>query len=406
MFKTQEKSVSKLILIVIFAFFLLLKITAPEPFQKLISPIVSTNVLQPLTESKNSKEVFGFAPYWNIDKFDNIDFNVLTTLSYFGVEVDADGSLVKWDPGYETFTSKKATNLFKKAHKHGTRVVLTLTQMNNWAIESIMDSPEAQNRLIKESVTLVKERGIDGINVDFEYMGDPGQDYRNKFSNFVDRLTKEMHRQVPASKVTVSVYASAIKDPKIYDIQVLGNKSDGIFMMAYDFAVAGSDHAIPTAPLYGHKEGKYWYDISTAVEDFLKHMPAKKLILGVPYYGYNYPVYEPGVKVPTGWGYGVAQTYSYVKDAVNPSLSGWDNLGKVAWKAYSNGYGWRMIFVEDTQSLGIKYDFAIQKGLGGVGIWALGFDEGKKELWDLLANKFGVKIADNNVFLKTIKEII
>src|SRR3989344_1012022 len=100
MFKIPEKGISKLILISIFTFFLLLKITAPEPFQKLISPIVSSNSLQPLTESKNSKEVFGFAPYWNIDKLGNIDFNVLTTLAYFGVEVDAQGNLVRWDQGY------------------------------------------------------------------------------------------------------------------------------------------------------------------------------------------------------------------------------------------------------------------------------------------------------------------
>ena len=52
-----------------------------------------------------------------------------------------------------------------------------------------------------------------------------------------------------------------------------------------------------------------------------------------------------------------------------------------------------MVFIEDEKSLGLKYDFAKDKQLAGVGIWALGFDDGKKELWTLLEDKFGQKIT-------------
>ena len=50
-----------------------------------------------------------------------------------------------------------------------------------------------------------------------------------------------------------------------------------------------------------------------------------------------------------------------------------------------------MIFTEDTRSLGIKYDFAKANRLAGIGIWALGFDHGRTELWTLLKDKFGTK---------------
>jgi spore germination protein YaaH len=225
-------------------------------------------------------------------------------------------------------------------------------------------------------------------------------------------MTDAMHSAIPSSQVTVSVYASAIKDPKIYDIASLGRITDGIFMMAYDFATVASDSAMPTAPLYGYKDGTYWYDVSTAVDDFLTQMPANKLILGVPWYAYNYAVNSPGVKAATlpsySWrGKPFTQTYgltaSQITQASNDYQSGWDNEGQVGWKAYyvpSTGT-WRMVFIDDVKSLSLKYDFAKSKNLQGVGIWALGFDDGTHEMWSLLENEFGTKIANNAVAAKS-----
>lgn len=394
-----------LVLFLIFSFFGL------KSGVNMVTSFASSHILSPLQleKEKSTHEVFGFAPFWTFDKLDNVDFDVLTTFAYFGIDVNGSGELDLYGPGHETFQSDEATRIFQKAHDHGSRVVLTLTQMDNYEIDTLLDNEEGQNKMIEDAVNMVKARGIDGINVDFEYDGDPGQEQRNKFSKLVDNLTQRMHREIPSSKVTVSVYASAVKDPKVYDIGALAKASDGIFMMAYDFAVTGSDNAIPTSPLYGHKEGKYWYDVSTAVEDFLSVMPADKLILGVPYYGYNYLVYEPAVNAETlpywTWrGSPVAQTYSLVKDEVESQQTGWDDLGKVGWSAYfdEDGYTWRMIFLEDSQSLGLKYDFAKNKKLKGVGMWALGFDDGKDELWDTLRHKFGSKLADNSVINRRI----
>lgn len=403
-----------------FIFIALLFIFIPLPVS--LSANSSSFFISPLAKERKDHEVFGFAPYWNIDKLDNIQFNVLTTLAYFDIPVDGDGNFDIEGIGYQTFIADKATELFKKAHKNGTRVVLTITQMNNSDIQALMDNQEAQEKLIQNVINLVKRRGIDGVNVDFEYIGDPGNVYRNKFSNFVGVFTKELHERISGSKLTVSVYASAVIDPKIYNIQKIAKSADGIFMMAYDFATTSSDNAIPTSPLYGHKEGKYWYDVSTAVEDFLKVMPPEKLILGVPWYGYNYPVYSPQVMAETYQGYysyywykgrryynyytipSWSQTYSTVQNEVQAKSTGWDNYGQVGWKAYRDNGVWRMVFIEDVKSLRKKYDFAKNKNLGGVGMWAMGNDEGKHELWSLLEDEFGKKLVENQVLNKKINE--
>lgn len=403
----------------------------------IVSPIAENyfDSLRPLKEGKDSKEIFGFAPYWTINKLDNVDFNTLTTLAYFGVPIAADGNLVTDSTGYDVFKSDKATEIFKRAHDNGTRVVLTVTQMDQDAILMFLDDPSAQQRAIDQTTDMVVKRGIDGINIDVEYVGSPDFSYQEKFNVFVKNMTSVMHKKVPGSRVTVSVLASSAKDPipnrqsgqKLYDIKSLSQNSDGIFMMAYDFATTSSDYAIPTSPLYGHKEGKYWYDVSSAVEDFLKLMPAEKLILGLPWYGYNYPVNTPQVKAPRNPGYYTtywyrwrkywqfheysshAQTYANAVEEITPAAanfqSGWDEYGQVGWKAHYDAAAgvWRMIFLEDAKSLGIKYDFAKEKNLGGVGMWALGFDEGKTDLWNVLREKFGAKLADSRVTSRQIE---
>lgn len=376
--------------------------------QKAVSSLISPMTSYTAQGNKSLHEVLGFAPYWTFHKLDNVDFNVLTTLAYFGIEVQSDGNLDQSEPGYETFHSDEATKIFKQAHKAGTKVVLTVTNMVNGSILQLLDSQEAQDRAIAQTIAEVKKKRIDGVNIDFEYSGDPGQEYRDKFSSFVANFISSVHEQVGDSQVTVSVYAASQKDPKIYDIASLGASADGVFMMAYDFATTVSENAIPTAPLYGKNSARqYWYDIASAVDDFLKVMPAHKLILGVPYYGYNYLVYEPLVKAETrpywSWrGQPRAQTYSIVKDEIHPNMEGIDQFiegrdpdSKVPYKAYHvvATDTWRMVFYDDKESLELKYDFAKGKELKGVGMWALGFDDGKKELWDVLASKFGSKVA-------------
>jgi spore germination protein YaaH len=378
----------------------------------IISPLVAPLHSLSQKEVKKGYEVFGFGPFWTINKLDNVDFNTLTTFAYFGVPVLADGSLDRDDQGYTVFQSKKATDIFKKAHKYGTRVVLTITQMDNDTIDALLSDPDARTHAVNEAVAAVKDRGIDGINVDFEYVGNPGQAERDSFSHFISELTTKMHHEVPGSKVSVSVYASSASSPKLYDIAAIAKDSDNIFMMAYDFAVAGSNTAMPTAPLYGKKQGLYSNDVSSSVNEFLSQMPANKLILGVPYYGYNYVVSKPAVNAATypswSWkGSPATQTYELARNNNQAEVSGWDDVGKVGWEAYyvPETGAWRMIFLEDTRSLSYKYDFAKSKNLAGVGMWALGFDDGKPELWALLRDEFGSShIADNRVVNRTISE--
>ena len=61
---------------------------------------------------------------------------------------------------------------------------------------------------------------------------------------------------------------------------------------------------------------------------------------------------------------------------------------------------YRQLFFEDVKSLSIKYDWIKRNKIGGVGIWALGYDNEHPELWNLLSKKFS---EEENVTLHNNK---
>ena len=46
------------------------------------------------------------------------------------------------------------------------------------------------------------------------------------------------------------------------------------------------------------------------------------------------------------------------------------------------------IWFDDDYTLGKKYDYALSNNLRGIGIWALGYDNGYGQLWDVIDEKF------------------
>ncbi len=350
-------------------------------------------LINPKPIVKVEGEVFGFAPYWSLSKMDSIDWSTLTTFAYFSLPVDANGTIDRNSYEWQVFNGSKLASLFNKAGEYKVRKVVTLTQMDAGTIENFLASQESWQKLADESVDVVKRRDLDGVNIDFEYI--PSSEYLKKqFSSFIEFYSGQVHERLENPYITVSVLASSARFNRIYDISSLAKSTDGVFMMAYDYYTPGSESIGPSAPLYGYNNGRgpYWYDVSTAVEDFLKVADPKKIILGVPYYGWNYPAYNPAPRtlavVGTKASATTADKLGTDKMLATTPLGGWDDTAKVSWRGYWDGSGWRVVYMEDKKSLAAKYDFAREKHLAGVGIWALGYDATDNDFWALLREKF------------------
>ena len=55
---------------------------------------------------------------------------------------------------------------------------------------------------------------------------------------------------------------------------------------------------------------------------------------------------------------------------------------------WQEGGVWHQVWYDDEQSLACKFDLVKQQGIGGMGYWALGYDNGYSEVWDALEAHF------------------
>src|SRR5450756_1349207 len=95
-------------------------------------------------------------------------------------------------------------------------------------------------------------------------------------SMFVQRV--QLAREA-LSVPLVSAYASASA------ISSVGRAADRVFIMGYDFHGPGSAIPGPVAPLLNGPK-----TVADAVARYARLVPAGKLILGVPAYGYSWPI--------------------------------------------------------------------------------------------------------------------
>ena len=127
----------------------------------------------------DEREVFGFLPYWELSRASSIDFDVLTTLAWFGVEAGRDGRLVREDAegeptrGWAGWTSEDFAAIQTEAQAAGVRVVLTVerfswTAAGKRATKKLLRDPDARATLAVEIAEAVAEAGADGVDLDFE----------------------------------------------------------------------------------------------------------------------------------------------------------------------------------------------------------------------------------------------
>ncbi|MDE3087568.1 MAG: hypothetical protein KGJ77_12505, partial [Acidobacteriota bacterium] len=110
---------------------------------------------------------------------------------------------------------------------------------------------------------------------------------------------------------------------------------------------------------------------ATDIAEYSQVVPRSKIILGVPYYGYDWPTSGPQAGAGATGGPSPV-TYAQVAGAHLPSY--WDRSSQTAWTAYQSGSQWHQIYYDDPTSMALKARLANQDGIAGLGIWALGMD--------------------------------
>lgn len=323
-------------------------------------------------------EVFGFHPYWMGNAYNAYNFELLSTISYFNYEVDPEsGSYSNVDAIYNW----KKTDLVEKAHEDSTRVLLTVANHGYEANRTFLRNDiTVHQALIDSLINLIELKGADGVTVNFELVR--RRDAR-RFNSFLVNLSTQLKRRNAEYVMTVTL--PAFDWEGVYDFEKLDGHVDRFVVMGYDFHTKRTAEG-PIAPLNRHEDMKS-LDLRGSLLSY-DEAGAKRsdLIMALPYYG--------GVWERWGDETEFVDHYSYTEvrqrleeENITPIL---DSLrASMYFVTGEEGSSARQkVWFDNEQSLAIKYDWIIAEGFGGAGIWALGFDNGYNELWQLIDEKF------------------
>lgn len=307
-------------------------------------------------------EVFAFAPYWELYESTTFDVTGLSTIAYFGLGVNPNGTLDESGAGAEGFDSQQLVNLIDRAHAAGDRVVLTVTCFTQTALNQLTTSPTARATLASELAPVLEEKNLDGVNLDLEGTGNEDQ---QGLTNLVSTVTSSLHAVNPGWQVTMDTYASSAGNPTgFYDIPALSSVVDGFFVMAYQLNLAAGPG--DSSPLTDTT-----FSNATTVAEYADVVTPKKVILGLATFGYDWPTTGPALGASA---VGPPSVITYGQEEASGHSLLWDAVTETGWTSYTSGGQWYQAFYEDPESLYLAAQLAQSAGLAGVGEWALGFD--------------------------------
>lgn len=368
---------------------------AEEPLESPISSLTSFSFLRsPTVKPKTEKVVYGFLPYWNISKV--AVQPELTHLSYFGLTIGADGSLITQtedgtEPGFSKMSSDDFLVLTNQVTAQDAEVELVLAQFNANDITSFLANEKAQENLLTSLDSVLLAYPFTGVNIDVELNGSPTEKMRNQFTTFIQKLNHHLDTKYGHITLSVDMYASGAEGTNIWDIEAVGKEVDYIVVMAYDFHRRQSSQAGPVAPLFGGKD--VWEnDINTYLQMFVEQVPAQKILLGVPFYGYEWQTTSRDSRSHTFPDTGATASYERVQELLKQRdelavEEGWNEDALSPFISYIEDGEIYVVYYENSRSISYKLDYVNQLDLGGIAIWALGYEGNSRELWEVINKK-------------------
>jgi chitinase len=244
-------------------------------------------------------------------------------------------------------------------------------------------SVQSRQIFINSAIDLVKRYGLDGLDIDWEYPDQPGEGNvhrREDKQNFtlllkglrqqLDEAQKATHRRL---YLTIAAEGSDEYLQKT-EMDQVQSYIDDVDLMAYDYYLPGSDHITGnSAPLFTSPADPRHASADASVQAFEKTgVPAAKIVLGVPFYGWewrdvadrNHGLFQHGKGNPNA---------NLPYDQIASTMLGhgyqryWDEASSVP-SLYSPG---QHIFVsyEDPQSLAVKCRYVLKYKLAGIMFW-------------------------------------
>ncbi len=250
---------------------------------------------QPAAATAPRRMISAWLPYWtHTSALSRVRANadLYTDASPFWFDLGDNGSLRR---KAGSVTDARIAETVADLHAVGLPVYPTVGEsLNTPEMASFLADRARRARHVADLVSLVEHHRFDGIDLDYESMvfgGTVAQraQVRDGFSALCRELAGALHAEGKILSVTVGPRRSDT-DPNwaVYDYAALGTAADRFRIMTYDYGWKGSKKANPVAPLW-------WVD--SIIGYAVSRVPAAKIWVGVPTYGYDWPAGRTGSAV-------------------------------------------------------------------------------------------------------------
>lgn len=280
----------------------------------------------------------------------------LTNLSIFSYGFTGQGELVP--------PALNDTWMIEAAAGMGVNAILTLTpidaegRFSNILIHQMVNDETAKSALIQNLLVTMGEKGYQGIDVDFEYI--LAED-RDAFTTFVAELTEIMNANGYETSVALAPKTSSTQRGLLYegkDYGGLGAAANSVLLMTYEW---GYTYGPPMAVAPVNK-------VREVVEYAVTEIPVEKINLGIPNYGYDWPLpFEKGVTKASTIGNVQAVQLAIEYGAV----INFDETAQSPYFHYIENGVEHEVWFEDVRSMQAKFDLVTEFSLRGMGYWQL-----------------------------------
>lgn len=291
-------------------------------------------VFSPTKSKKPKGLVVGYLPYYSSAAVDRIDFSALTHLNIAFANPDSSGKL------YLEMSSETIEKIIKKCHDNDVKAILSLGggSISSTNYNKLMrGKPEGIEDFNEQIVDFCQKYDFDGVDVDFEFIASsPAWEY---FEDWITALKRKCDKNDLILTAAVATWYSDNMSKKALDC------FEYITVMAYDNDGDKENHS------------KYEYAVHELEYYLNRGIDKKRLVLGVPFYGYRYT--DSGAM---DWSSAASYRYllSLDKSAANSD--------------YYNGYAYNGAET-------IRKKAELSKEYGGIMIWELSQDaEGSDSL--------------------------
>ncbi|XP_052893906.1 acidic mammalian chitinase-like [Anopheles moucheti] len=354
--------------------------------------LVTMSSLMAAVQSKEVVCYYGtWATYWKGNgKFTVDDINPLlcTQLNYAFFDINPNGTIRIMDEYLGLPSGLNAIVKFNNL-KQKNPALKTIASIGGWNagtanFKAVASDSQRRATFARNAVAFLQKYRFNGMDIDWEY---PGAVDKANFVLFLQELAKAF---APYNYLlTVAVGAPEWRANESYDIPAISRIVNNINLMTYDmdgnYGVTRHHAAIFQGPgSIDDTDFKRQLNVDAVIRYWLsKGASAKKLTLGVPFYGHTFKLTNPGVDGVGAPTKGVGTPGPYTQQG---GVLGYNEIcvssfprkqfDSVQGAAFASGNG-EWVSYDSVESIKQKCNLIAKYGLGGGMVWSIEQDDFK-----------------------------